>query len=92
MTPLLRTAALAVAAAATAWPVAAHLGDPEPRQGRAAQRSSATAVTAPATSLPWSAGRHAGPGELDAVHFDRLEASLTRLYAMRPGHPAPGLT
>ena len=94
MIPLLRIAALAVAAAIAAWPVTAYLDDSDTRRTPAGTTVTAPNApagvlpTAPVTSLPWSASHQAGPGELDGVHLDRLEASLTRLYALRQGHRA----
>jgi hypothetical protein len=90
--PLLRIAALAVAAAIAAWPVTAYLDDSDSRRTPAGAAVAAPIApgavlsTAPTTALPWSPSHQAGPGELDAVHLDRLEVSLTRLYAMRQGN------
>ena len=86
MIPLLRTAALAVAAALVAWPVAGYLDDSESRTTRTTRTAPAAVTTvAPVAALPWSATHHAGPGELDVMDLDRIEASLTRLYAIRKG-------
>ena len=80
MTTLLRIAAVVVATIVTAWPAAAHLGDPA---GRTAPVATPSTIAASDTSLPWSGGHQTGTGELHRFHLDRLEASLTRLYAMR---------
>ena len=80
MTTLLRIAAVVVATIVTAWPAAAHLGD---AAGRTAPVATPSTTAAPDTFLPWSGGQQAATGELHGFHLDRLEVSLTRLYAMR---------